>query len=291
VVGRLDAVHLRAGALSAPSAAWQQILTDGIQDLVADVEHDLAARLRTVMRDARDIIDESDPQDTWVDTQAWLRRRVAEAGVANHDLLLRRANDLSDSVARQFEAESGAGVELELDSMSAALATLELPSASTFAMPGGRLGSMLSCGRLAAYVPLMALGVAMQTTLLILPPAALLGALIGRKLFQMEGSRQRSYRQGQAKAAAGKFVDEVAFEMNKDTRDGLRRTQRRLRDEFQSRARSIHASTGAALAAARTAADLPPTAQAARAAELDEEAQKLGQIRRHMQLLTTVGAR
>ena len=77
------------GRCRASSAAWQQVLADGIQDLVADVEHDLAARLRTVLRDARDIIDESDPKDTWEDTQAWLRRQVAEAGVANRDLLLR----------------------------------------------------------------------------------------------------------------------------------------------------------------------------------------------------------
>ncbi len=258
-----------ARSLSAPSAAWQQVLADGIQDLVADVEHDLAARLRTVLRDARDIIDESDPKDTWEDTQAWLRRQVAEAGVANRDLLLGRANELSDAVAEQFSLESGSGVELELDSVTRALAALELPSASTFAMPGGRLGSVLSSGRLAAYVPLMALSVALHTTLLIIPPAALLGAVVGRKLFQMEGKRQKAYRQGQAKAAAGKFVDEVAFEMNKDTRDGLRRTQRRLRDEFQSRAGSIQASTSAALAAARRASDLPPDVQAARAAQLD----------------------
>jgi GTPase SAR1 family protein len=290
VVDRLDVVHQRARSLGAASAAWQQVLADGIQDLVADVEHDLAARLRTVLRDARDIIDESDPKDTWEETQNWLRRQVAEAGVANRDLLLRRANELSDSVAEQFSLESGSGVELELDSVTRALAALELPSASTFSMPGGRLSSVLSSGRLAAYVPLMALSVALHTTLLIIPPAALLGAVVGRKLFQMEGKRQKAYRQGQAKAAAGKFVDEVAFEMNKDTRDGLRRTQRRLRDEFQSRAGSIQASTSAALAAARRASDLPPGAQATRAAELDRETRELGQIREHMRTLAGAGA-
>jgi signal recognition particle receptor subunit beta len=289
VVDRLDEVHQRARSLTAPTAAWQQVLADGIQDLVADVEHDLAARLRTVVRDARDAIDESDPKDTWEDTQAWLRRQVAEAGVANRDLLVRRANQLSDAVAERFSFESGAGVELELDSVTRALAALELPSASTFSMPGGRLGSILSSGRLAAYVPLMALSVALNTTLLIIPPAALVGAVVGHRLVKMEGKRQRAYRQGQAKAAAGKFVDEVAFEMNKDTRDGLRRTQRRLRDEFQSRAGSIQASTSAALAAARRAAELPPGAQPARAAELDEETRTLGEIRGRMRALATAG--
>src|SRR5262249_50420644 len=162
--------------------------------------------------------------------QAWLRRQVAEAGVANSDLLVRRANELSDSVAERFNFESGAAVDMELEAVTRALAALELPSASTFSMPGGRLGSALSSGRLAVYVPLMALSVALHTTLLIMPPAAIAGAVVARKLFQMEGKRQRAYRQGQAKAAAAKFIDEVAFEMNKDTRDGLRRTQRGLRD-------------------------------------------------------------
>src|SRR5262249_35521956 len=40
LVGRLDEAHRRARSLAAPSAAWQQVLADGIQDLVADVEHD-----------------------------------------------------------------------------------------------------------------------------------------------------------------------------------------------------------------------------------------------------------
>ena len=91
-----------------------------------------------------------------------------------------------------------------------------------------------------------------------------MGAVVGRKLFQMEGKRQRAYRQEQGEGgAAGKFVDEVAFEMNKDTRDGLRRTQRRLRDEFQSRAGSIQASDPGGVEAAQRAARLPPAPGAA----------------------------
>ncbi|RYP84170.1 hypothetical protein EKO23_17035 [Nocardioides guangzhouensis] len=287
VLDRLGQAHQRAHSLSAPSAAWQQVLNDGIQDLVADAEYDLAARLRTVLRDVKDIIDESDPKDTWEDTQAWLRRQVAEASVANRDLVVRRANQLSDAVAEQFDFESGAGVELELEAVSRTLADLEIPSAATFSMPGGRLGSVLSGGRLAAYVPLMALSLALHTTVLIIPPAALLGALLGRLIFRMESKKQRSYRQGQARTAAAKFIDEIAFEMNKDARDGLRRTQRRLRDEFQSRAGSIQASTGAALDAASRASRLDPAARQARAAELDEETRQLGDIRDHVRALAS----
>ena len=158
-------------------------------------------------------------------------------------------------------------------------------------MPGGRLGSVLTSGRLAAYVPLMALSVALHTTLLIIPPAALLGAVVGRKLFQMEGKRQRAYRQGQAKAAAGKFVDEVAFEMNKDTRDGLRRTQRRLRDEFQSRAAQHpgvdERGAGGRPAGVRAAA---PTTGPRGPRSSTRRRKQLGRIREDMRSLATAGA-
>jgi len=120
--------------------------------------------------------------------------------------------------------------------------------------------------------------------------AATLGAAVGGKLFQDEGKRQRSYRQAQAKTAVARFIDEIAFEMNKATRDGLRRTQRRLRDEFASRATSIHASTGAALQAARRAAALGPEGQVARSAKVDADARRLVSIRSNMRELAARGA-
>ena len=184
-------MHQKARSLSAPSAAWQQVLADGIQDLVADVEHDLAARLRTVLRDARDIIDESDPKDTWEETQGWLRRQVAEAGVANRDLLLRRANELSDSVAEQFSLESGSrrragaglgdpcpgrpraplGIDLLDARGTAGLGPLQRPAGGVRPAHGVERGP--------------------PHTLLIIPPAALLGAVVGRKLSRWRASGRR----------------------------------------------------------------------------------------------------
>ncbi len=291
VVNKLGQANQRARALTAPSSAWQQLLADGIQDLVADVEYDLQARLRMVLRDAREIIDEADPRDTWPDTEAWLRRQVATAGIENRDLLRLRASALSDTVSRQFNLEAGDGVELELDDLTRALSELELASASTFSMPGGRLGSLMLVARTSVFLPMMAVSfVPVIGWVVAAAGAATLGVAVGGKLLFDEGKRQRSYRQTQAKAAAAKFIDEVAFQMNKATRDGLRRTQRRLRDEFASRATSIQASTGAALEAARRAASLAPDAQAARAATVDAEAQRLVGIRSSMRELAARGA-
>ncbi len=198
---------------------------------------------------------------------------------------------LSDTVSRQFNLDAGAGVELELDDLSRALSELELASASTFSMPGGRLGSLMLVARTSVFLPMMAFSVVPVIGWVIAAAgAATLGVTVGGKLLWDEGKRQRGYRQTQAKAAAAKFIDEVAFQMNKATRDGLRRTQRRLRDEFASRATSIQASTGAALEAARRAATLGPDAQAARSAAVDAEAQRLVAIRSSMRELAGRGA-
>jgi predicted GTPase len=282
VLERLQSASHRSRTLTSADASWQQTLADGIQDLVADIEFDLQARLRAVLRDARDIIDRTDPKTSWTETQGWLRREVATAGVANRDLLLRRAVALGESVASQFNLEAGEAVEVELDLVVRALEERELPSASTFSMPGGRLGSLMVTARTTALVPMLAVALAPTGLLpiaVLTGAAVVVGAGVGGKLFRDEGRRQRSYRQTQAKAAAGKFVDEVAFEMNKETRDALRLTQRQLRDEFQARARSLQASATGALAAAEQALALAPEAQGRRAAQLDAEAHRLGRIR------------
>ncbi len=291
LVDRLGQATARAQALGGPAAGWQQALGDGIQDLVADVEHDLQARLRGVLKEVREIIDRSDPKETWSETEGWLRREVAAAGVASRDLLVARAAELADAVAEQFSTEAGEAVELELELVGATLEQLRLPSASTFSMPGGRLGSLVIAARTSVVVPMLvvSLGQFLFPPLLLAGAAALLGAGLGGKLFRDEGRRQRSYRQTQAKAAAGKFVDEIAFEMNKATRDGLRRTHRRLRDEFQSRARSLHASASGALAAAERTATLPPDERARRATRLDEEAVRLAALRGDLRALSGTG--
>ncbi len=284
VVKQLNRASKKALGLTSASATWQQTLADGIQDLVADVEHDLQSRLRTVLRDVEEVIDEGDPRDMWPDTEAWLRRQVAAAGVANHDLLVARAQQLSEEVAEEFDLEAGTGIELELDNVTRALEALQLASASSVKMPGGRLGPMVMAARISFLVPMMVFefGVRAFSDLPVLPMAgvaASLGAGIGGKLFKNEGQRQRSYRQQSAKTAARKFVDEVAFVMNKETRDSLRRTQRLLRADLQSRATVIHRSTTAAMDAAQRAAQLAPREQSVRSEQLTAESERLQSIR------------
>jgi len=291
VISDLNAAQRRAADLSAATATWQQTLSDGITDLIADVEHDLQERFRTVLRDVETIVEEGDPNETWPDIEVWLRRRVAVAGVANRDLMVTRAGELSERVAEQFDLEAGTGVDLELSAAGSSLDSVELASASSLSMPGGRLGSLMVAGRSAVYVPMVLFGLSSVLGPLVAVAGVALGAGIGGKLIRDERKRQRVYRQQQAKAATRRFVDEVAFVMNKETRDSLRRAQRQLRDDFQFRATVMQRSSSAALDAAGRAARLSPAEQAERAARLAAEAEQLRTIRSSVRDLAATGAR
>ena len=265
VVADLSQVQQQTRRLVSPTATWQQTLSDGIQDLVADVEHDLQARLRTVIHDVEEIIDQGDPKDAWTDTEVWLRRQVAIVTVANRDMLMERAEELTQTVAEQFDLEAETGINLHLETVGEALDAVALAPASSLSMPGGKLAPLMTAARTSFYVPIMLGsrgggrvlgGVGIVVHLAIAGISLSLGAGIGRKIIADERKRQRTYRQQQAKAAVRRFVDEVAFIMNKQTRDGLRSTQRQLRDDFQARAMLMDRSAGQALEAARRTSGL-----------------------------------
>jgi hypothetical protein len=170
---------------------------------------------------------------------------------------------------------------------------LQLPSASMFSTPGGRLASLIVTARTTALVPMMAVTLAgfhLLPVVALAGGAALVTTGVGGKLFRDESRRQREFRRQQAKTAAAKFVEEGGFEMNKVTRDSLRQTQRLLRDEFQARAQMMQASATGAVDAARRASALDRAAQARRSDELEEEAVRLGAVRRGLLELSGAGS-
>jgi hypothetical protein len=142
---------------------------------------------------------------------------------------------------------------------------------------------MLIAGRTATLVPMILVGV-FHTMLgvaavAIAPIGLVLAAGIGQKVIRDERRRQVAYRRQQAKNAARKYVDEVAFMVSKDCRDALRITQRALRDDFQARATALLRSAESALIAARSTSALGPEERAARADEIAQDTAKVVDLR------------
>ncbi|WP_205843589.1 dynamin family protein [Nakamurella deserti] len=280
VVRQLSTVRDRTAGLTTPAASWQQVLTDGVQDLVANVQHDLQERLRGVLREAEALIDAADPKHSWDDIEEWLRRQAVTAAVANYDLLKEQATDLARYVAESFDLEAGPTVTVAGLAPPPGLASLALASVESLSAPAGRLASVLTATRTAVFVPMALFGIAgsLLGAVVMVPLSLALAGGIGSKLLRDERRRQLAQRRQQGRLAARRFVDEVGFIMGKETQDALRRTQRQLRDDFQARAAVLQRSAGQALGAVTGAGRLSEAERDRRRAALAAQQDVLEQV-------------
>jgi hypothetical protein len=162
------------------------------------------------------------------------------------------------------------------------VAGVNLAAVESLSAPGGKFGPMMMAARTAMFVPMVLFGVAGSllgiSTIVAAPLSVVLAAGIGQKIIRDEKKRQIAHRRQQAKMAARRYVEEVGFIMNKESRDALRRTQRFLRDDFQERAIALHRSSTNALGAARQAMQLSGPERSARVSQLRSEAAQLAQV-------------
>jgi hypothetical protein len=279
VIDELTAAKARVDSLRSAAAKWMQTLGDGVADLTSDIDHDLRARIRHVLQEADDALENSDPADNWPEMEAWLESRTSYELVANYTLLRRRADDLSEQVADHFREVSGEVLEqfavynptplltqaqmdhnIKLEKMSVGKQTM-LAMRSTYS--GMIMFTMLSS---MAHIALGPLGIG-------------IGLVMGRKGLKDEKERQVQQRRGQAKNAIRRYSDEVSFVTGKDSRDTLRRIQRQLRDHYSARADELNKSNSAALQSANDVAKRSQADREKRLKDLDAELTRLRMLR------------
>ena len=280
LVANLTELKAKAERLKSGVSKWQQTLNDGIVDLQADVDHDLRGRIRQVTRQADEALDASDPADTWDEFQGWLYRRVAEDVVQSYAFMFGRAQQLTARVAEHF-GEDGAGIVVDLDvaNPSEVLSTVDSNTDIDIHKVGmgtqgmaalrGSYGGLLMFGMLGRMA-----GLAMAN-----PATIIIGLFMGRQALRGEKERQLTMRRNQARQAHRKYTDEVGFVVGKDSRDTLRRVQRRMRDFFAARAEELHRSTSEALAGAQQAAKADETTRQKRLRDVDAELKRIGVLR------------
>jgi hypothetical protein len=258
--------------------SWQTVLGDGIQDLTADVEHDLRERLRLMVRRGEDLLDESDPKDTWRDFQAWAAREATAAAVDNLMLLVTRTEQLAHDVAERFGLEYDS---LDVDLPAPELALRKVDDLDVSFQKSGMqqfLGAFTAARvTYGGFYMLGAVG-ALFSVALAAPLGLLAGMTLGRRLIKSERERQVQQRRLQAKGELRRYVDDVGFHVGRDCREAIRRTQRFLRDEFSTRAQAVERSAVAAAAAVQEIAELPPEQRRERAAALAEQQRRLDRL-------------
>jgi GTPase SAR1 family protein len=275
-VVRRYAEKTRRGAWLA-GGSWQTVLGDGVQDLSSDVEHDLRERLRLMVRRGEDLIDESDPKETWREFQAWAQREAASAAVDNLMLLVTRTEQLAHDVAERFGLEYDS---LDVDLPAPELALQKVDELDVSFQKSGMqqfLGAFTAAR--VTYGGIYMIGAVGAFFSLALAPIGLLaGMTLGRRMIKSERERQVLQRRMQAKGELRRYVDDVGFHVGRDCREAIRRTQRFLRDEFATRAQAVERSAAATEAAVREIAELPPDQRQAKVAQLADARRRLDRL-------------
>lgn len=268
------------------SARWQQTLNDGVQDLNADIEYDLRDRLRAIGREAEHTVEQSDPKDTWDQFAAWVEKQVSEACTQNFVWAIERAQWLAGQVAEHF---NGSGIESlpdlsfgQNDFSSGQLRALEQPVQEAYGV-----GQKLFTGMRGGYGGLIMIGMAtgLAGMSLLNPLSAAAGVAFGGKTVYDEMKRNKQRRQADAKMAVRRYIDDVTFQVGKDTRDMLRQVQRTLRDHFSTLAEEMHTSLAEAVAAAQKAVRADEAGRGGRAKDLRAELDRIEMLAKRAKAL------
>lgn len=249
VVRELQEAKARAEALRGRAAKWQQTLSDGTSDLVADIEHHLRAQFRELVRQADEAIDSSDPGKTWDEFEPWLVNAVGTLLTAHHTYQRQRADYLAWQVAQHFGDDAALTTDLLPSSSPVSLAETVgakfdnrryTVTARGVTAVRGTYGGVAMVSMLAAMTGIGAL---------VIPVGLSIGALLGSRAVRDEKKRLLAQRRAQGKQAVHRYSDDILFRASKDTRDTLRLTQRQLRDFYAARAEELNRSTVEALTA------------------------------------------
>jgi hypothetical protein len=111
------------------------------------------------------------------------------------------------------------------------------------------------------------------------------GLLLGGKGLTDERRRIATRRQSEAKAAVRRYVDDVIFQVGKESRDMLRRVQRDLRDHFTKRAEEMNRSLVASLQAAESSVKASTSQRERRLVEIPSELEHLETLQRKVRTL------
>ncbi|OZM82886.1 dynamin family protein [Pseudonocardia sp. MH-G8] len=251
LVQDLTRAKSRADELKQRSSRWQLTLNDGVADLQSDIEYDLRDRLRSIGREAEQLIDDGDPAEVWEQFTEWFHQQISSASSANFVWAAERARWLATQVAEHFA--EGADVALpKLRFDEEGIAGKVDPLAEPEHENTG-IGNTLLTGMRGGYGGMLMFGMLGTFAGLPIFAGAPAGVLLGIKSVRDERKRMLQKRRSDAKNGVRKHIDEVTFQVGKDSRDMLRRTQRQLRDHFSALAEEVSTSISASVNAAQSA--------------------------------------
>lgn len=283
ITEQLRRTREEAEQLRQRSANWQVTLADGAAELMADTEHDLRHRLRSLIRDAEADIMKRDPVKRWNDFGVDLDAKICEAVEENFVIAHYRSVELAEQVAAKFPESGVPTADLKLDDPGEVGAVLE-PVAALDTLDSAKAGvtqQVLSALR-GSYGGILMVGLATSLLGMSLVNwySAGAGVLLGVNALWDDRKTRTQRRQSEAKVAVARLMDDVIFQVSKESRYRLRGVQRSLRDHFTDIANSTLRSVDASLRAAEEAAAVhSPQRREVRLTEIETALVRLREVR------------
>jgi replication fork clamp-binding protein CrfC len=266
------------------TALWQQVLNDGIADLTADVDHDLRGRFRAITQHTEHVIDTTDPTHHWAEIGAELENAIATAVGDNFVWAYQRAEVLAQEVARTFVEAGLEAVEMpQIDAREMGASFGELKSLSKLEAKPIKAGHKVVTGMRGSYGGVLMFGMLTSFAGLgMFNPLSLgAGLLLGRKTYKDDMENRMMRVRGEAKMNMRRFVDDVSFVVNKESRDRLKGIQRQLRDHYRGIANQTTRSLNESLQATVASAQLEENDRNTRMRELERQLNILKQVTDH----------
>ncbi|WP_227980604.1 hypothetical protein [Nocardia spumae] len=282
ITDQLRTARAEADELRQRTANWQVALADGCSELMADIEHDLRHRLRSLVRDAESEIGRHDPARNWNDFGADLDSKICEAVEENFVVAHYRAVELAEQVTANFPA----------DARDVPLPDLRLEDPGDVLEPVASL-EPLGTAKVGVVQPVLnvmrgsyggLLMVGMLTSMLRMPLvnwySGAAAVLLGISALWEDRKLRRDRRQAEAKVAVARLMDDVIFQVGKESRHRLRAVQRLLRDHFTDLADHTLRSVDQSLRAAEEAAAVhSPESRDRRLTAIERSMVRLREIR------------
>jgi hypothetical protein len=111
------------------------------------------------------------------------------------------------------------------------------------------------------------------------------GLILGTKAYRDDKEAKVKRRQSEAKVAVRRHIDDVIFQVGKESKDRLRQVQRLLRDHFTEIAEEVHRSLTDSVAAAQRAAKTGSAERERRIGEIKGELSRIETLRKQTTVL------
>lgn len=266
------------------TALWQQVLNDGIADLTADVDHDLRGRFRAISQHTEHVIDSTDPTHHWAEIGAELENAIATAVGDNFVWAYQRADALAQEVARTFVEAGLEAIDMpQIDAREMGAGFGELKSLGKLEAKPIKAGHKVVTGMRGSYGGVLMFGMLTSFAGLgMFNPLSLgAGVLLGRKAYKEDMENRMMRVRNEAKMNMRRFVDDVSFVVNKESRDRLKGIQRQLRDHYRGIANQTTRSLNESLQATIASAQLEENERTTRVRELERQLNILNQVTDH----------